>query len=102
MTITTRFHPPDGPDGSGGVLETGAGICFNGLTSDLYFPLGHHINVFQAETAWKTALCRRMVLRNRELHARNDDDDEAETHAIMQCALEKTRLLRRTYLYLFR
>ena len=64
-------------DGSGGVLEMGAGICFNGLTSELYFPLGHYTSVFQAET-----------------------------HAIMQCALangpEKIRLLRRTYLYLFR
>ena len=45
-------------DGSWGVLRTGAGICFNGLTSDLYFPLGHYTSVFQAET-----------------------------HAIMQCAL---------------
>jgi len=59
-------------DGSGGVLETGAGICFNGLTSDLYFPLGHYISVFQAEM-----------------------------HAMCLCP-EKTRLLRRTYLYLFR
>ena len=63
MTITTRFHPPDGPDGSGGVLGTGAGICFNGLMSDLYFPLGHYTSVFQAEV-----------------------------HAIMQCALAPKRL----------
>jgi len=50
-------------DGSGGVLGTGAGICFNGLTSDLYFPLGHYTSVLQAET-----------------------------HAIMQCSLVLKRL----------
>ena len=26
-------------DGSGGVLGTGGSICFNGLTSDVYFPI---------------------------------------------------------------
>ena len=60
-------------DGSGGVLGTGAGICFNGLTSDL--PLGHYTSVFQA----KTHAIMQCAL-----------------------ALKRLRFLRRTYLYLFR
>jgi len=45
------------------ILTGGAGICSNGLTNDLYFPLGQYTSVFQAEA-----------------------------HAILQCALTLKRL----------
>ena len=37
-------------DGSKDSRGTGAGILFNGLSEDLYIPLGKYSTVFQAET----------------------------------------------------
>ena len=65
MTITTRFHPPHRPS-----TQMALGVCWEWVRASalmdsqvIYFPLGHYTSIFQAET-----------------------------HAIMQCALALNRL----------